>query len=178
MPPGWAQEATTYAPGTGQSRPLGKPSQTPNPKDRGHTVDAYTQAIRAMNSQEADTPAPEEGTPMAHGAHVQEPEARWYTVTIAGNQFDIASRKGESHIRQVESLLDTTHAEVAARAVGQPPHNLALLTALNLADQLLELRNQRQGNDDLWNQRVSTMVDRLQRVLDEAISPAVQYPQE
>ncbi len=91
-----------------------------------------------------------------YGQYAEKPEEReasWHGITVAGRRFNIASRHGEEHIRQVERLLTETFEEVNARIEGQPILNVAFLTALNLADQLLSLKESREGQSDEWNQR-------------------------
>ena len=95
-----------------------------------------------------------------------EQEASWYDITVAGKRFNIASRHGETHIREVERLLNETFEEVSARVQGQPVLNIALLTALNLADQLLSLRTNQNGASQELSRRVEFLVTRLETVLD------------
>jgi len=76
-----------------------------------------------------------------------EPEASWFDITIAGKRFNIASRHGEEHIREVERLLNETFEEVNSRVEGQSLLNIALLTALNLADQLLGEKSAKGGEE-------------------------------
>jgi len=97
-------------------------------------------------------------------------EASWYDITLAGKRFNIASRRGESHIRQVEHLLNETFEEVSARVQGQPVLNIALLTALNLADELLSLRTTNDGASEELSRRVEFLVTRLESVLDGAMA--------
>lgn len=93
-------------------------------------------------------------------------ESAWYDITIAGKRFDIASRHGEGHIREVERLLNETFEEVSARVQGQPVLNIALLTALNLADQLLTAHTANDGASEELSRRVEFLVTRLESVLN------------
>lgn len=105
-----------------------------------------------------------------YGQYAENPEkqeASWHGINVAGRRFNIASRHGEEHIRQVERLLNETYEEVNARIEGQPILNVAFLTALNLADQLLSLKESREGQSDEWNQRVQSMMTRLEAALPE-----------
>ncbi len=103
-----------------------------------------------------------------YGQYAEKPgeqEASWHGITVAGRQFNIASRHGEEHIRQVERLLTEAFEEVNARVEGQPILNIAFLTALNLADQLLSLKESREDQSDEWNRRVESMMTRLEAAL-------------
>ena len=94
-----------------------------------------------------------------------EQEASWFDITVAGKRFNIASRRGEAHIREVERLLNETFEEVSARVQGQPVMNIALLTALNLADQLLSSRSAQDGASEEISKRVEFLVSRLESAL-------------
>jgi cell division protein ZapA (FtsZ GTPase activity inhibitor) len=96
---------------------------------------------------------------------VNSADASWFNVTIAGKRFNIASRHGEPHIREVERLLEETYEEIRARVPGQTAHNIALLTALNLADQLLTLKQAVREESGDWSNRVELLLQRLDRML-------------
>lgn len=96
---------------------------------------------------------------------VSRSEPAWYDVTIGGKRFNIASRHGEPHIREVEKLLEETYEEVRARAQGQTAQNIALLTALNLADQLHSLRLALKEESGGWTDRVESLLQRLDVIL-------------
>ena len=91
--------------------------------------------------------------------------AHWYDITIAGRQFNIASRHGESHIRQVEALLERTLREMGDRVEGKNLISVALLAALNLADQLMEAESARAADVDALQSRLSGWLQRLDQAL-------------
>ncbi|MDH4248772.1 MAG: cell division protein ZapA [Deltaproteobacteria bacterium] len=93
-----------------------------------------------------------------------EPPA-WFDIAIAGKRFTIASRQGEAHIRQVERLLNATYEEIKSRSKGQSILHLALLTALNLADQLLMLKDSQDSVRGEWEQRLDLIVATLDAAL-------------
>jgi len=95
-------------------------------------------------------------------------QTSWYDVTIAGKRFHIASRHGEGHIRQVERLLEEIYREAEARLQGQMPLNVALLTCLNLADQLLQTRLAMAEGMAPFEQRLMALSDRLDATLGPA----------
>lgn len=91
----------------------------------------------------------------------------WYDISIAGKQFHIASRHGESHIRRLEKLLERTLAEMGTRVEGKNLVTIALLAALNLADQLLEAEQARSEDVLELNARLESWLGRL----DDALGP-------
>jgi cell division protein ZapA (FtsZ GTPase activity inhibitor) len=111
---------------------------------------------------------PISGAPVTQTARA---EPSWYDVTIGGKRFNIASRHGEAHIREVERLLEETYEEVRARAQGQTALNVALLTALNLADQLLSLKVALRAESGGWTDRVESLLQRLDTILGPEEAP-------
>lgn len=94
-------------------------------------------------------------------------ESTWYEITIAGKQFNIASRHGEEHIRNVERFLGETMDQIGSRLQSRSVQNVALLTALNLADQLLLQNSEEEDSNQTWTQRLELLVHRLSDVLEE-----------
>ena len=95
-----------------------------------------------------------------------EPEASWFDITVAGKRFNIASRHGEGHIREVERLLNETFEEVNSRVEAQSLLNITLLTALNLADQLLSEKSAQFGKVEALSNRVENMVTLLENAIE------------
>jgi cell division protein ZapA (FtsZ GTPase activity inhibitor) len=94
-------------------------------------------------------------------------EAAWYDITIAGKQFNISSRHGEAHIRNVERFLDATMEQIGSRLQNRSVVNVALLTALNLADQLLLAQSEEASANQDGTQRLEMIVQRLTDALDK-----------
>ena len=105
------------------------------------------------------------------GAHVTEyaedSTVSWYDITIAGKQFNIASRRGETHIRNVERMVEETISELSDRMQGQNSLNGALLAALNLADRLVTLEAEAENAPVQFDQQLRVMVTRLMSVIPE-----------
>ena len=101
----------------------------------------------------------------SHGAMEKEAAAAWFDIAIAGKRFTIASRLGVDHIREVERLLNETYESIRSRSKGQSILHLALLTALNLADQLLTLRNSETGVREEWERKLDWIVGTLDAAL-------------
>ena len=87
-----------------------------------------------------------------------------YQININGNRLQISSPYGEEHISEVEQFLDDKISEINEQSNVLGPTNLAFLVALNMADELLNLRN-RQSNYDDVEESLSHLCDRLENVL-------------
>jgi cell division protein ZapA (FtsZ GTPase activity inhibitor) len=68
----------------------------------------------------------------------------------------------------VEQVLAETYDEVASRSQGQLAVHVALLTALNLADELV---NARQALRSHYGDRIENLVSRLSSALDAPAAP-------
>ncbi len=101
----------------------------------------------------------------------EDPRVSWYDITIAGKQFSIASRRGEAHIRGVERLIEETMAELTGKVQGQTQINLALLTALNLADRLVSHETDRNAGASRWEGQLKRMVERLSQAVPDPYGP-------
>lgn len=97
--------------------------------------------------------------------NIEDPEVSRYDITIAGKKFNIASRRGEMHIRDVERRLEEIISELNDRVRGNNTLNVALLAALNLADQLVSMESAVQAAPGRFDQQLRVMVTRLMSVI-------------
>ena len=97
----------------------------------------------------------------------EETEISWYDIEVGGRQFNIASRRGEAHIRAIESLIAETLTEMGGKLEGQNPTTVSWLLAMNLADQLLTLRGEQGQDSDEWDLKLKGILERLDQVLPE-----------
>lgn len=111
------------------------------------------------------------GREQAQSDSTETSQPAWFDITIAGKRFNIASRYEEEHIRELERLLSETYAEVEARNKGQTALNVALLTALNLADQMVARRDQEQHQKTQEGRRIHQLIEGIDSVLYSAESP-------
>lgn len=72
---------------------------------------------------------------------------RSVSVRIRGQDFRIRSEENEESLRRVASYLDETMARVEQRTGTVDSLGVAMLTALNLAREVLELRELGGGGD-------------------------------
>ena len=63
------------------------------------------------------------------------------TVRIAGREYTIASTDSEAHVNRVASWVDRRMNELAA-ATRLPAGQLAVLTAVNAADEMMKSRDE------------------------------------
>ena len=100
-----------------------------------------------------------------------EPPVAWYDIHIGSQQFTIASRKGEAHVRSVERLIGETVQEMDGLLDGQGPASTAILIALNLADKLQTIFDSEKQMGDRSASRLQALVGRLSSALDNPANP-------
>ena len=82
-------------------------------------------------------------------------------VYIYGQKYVIRSESSEEYVREVASLVDTKMREVAQRGRSVSTLNVAVLAALNIADELLKSSR---DNEELLK-RIKDQTERLDTIL-------------
>jgi cell division protein ZapA len=88
------------------------------------------------------------------------------TVKIFGNDFRISADEEPSYIQEVARYVDQRMREVSESMVTQSPMKIAILTALNLADELNKLKNRDSFKTDV-EEKIDWMLSSLDRVLEK-----------
>jgi cell division protein ZapA len=93
-------------------------------------------------------------------------ESSTITVTIFGTEYRISANEDSSYIEEVARYVDGKMREVSESASTQSPMKIAVLTALNLADELKKLKTgQTMGNDNT-EKKIELMLSSLNSVLE------------
>lgn len=100
-------------------------------------------------------------------AESSNPDLKQYKINIKGQQFTVSSQYSEEHIKQVEAFLVERIDEVAAKSDTYNLTSLTILVALNLADELLTIRNNKNYIADSARESLMTIVDRLDTIVDK-----------
>jgi len=66
-----------------------------------------------------------------------------YEITVAGKTFRVGSEKGEAHVRTVADYVEQRLQQIARAVTTADSARIALMTAMTLADELLELSEYR-----------------------------------
>lgn len=91
-------------------------------------------------------------------------ESRTTTVEIMGREYRIRGVADEEYIRSVARFVDEKMKEVSGETSVASHDRVAILAALNIADELFEIR-QRGWND------IEKRTDRLIELLDATLAP-------
>lgn len=88
------------------------------------------------------------------------------TVKIFGEEYPITGISDPAHISRVAEFVDTMMREVARVSRSKARDKVAILTALTLASELLEMRDQLKHLEDDQSSYVDTLMNRLDIALD------------
>ncbi len=84
-------------------------------------------------------------------------DKKTHTVTVMGNELSIVSRDSESHVKKVVDFVNDRIKEAKEKSRTVSTQSLALLTALNIADELIKDR-------EASEERLIGMLDALEKV--------------
>ncbi|MBT6150329.1 MAG: cell division protein ZapA, partial [Gemmatimonadetes bacterium] len=90
-------------------------------------------------------------------------------VTILGREYAFASQGGDAdaHVRRVAELVDERMREVSRRATRQGPLGVAILTGLELVDELLSLQREADSVEEQIAERTSRLSSSLGQLLGD-----------
>ncbi|SDI59522.1 cell division protein ZapA [Natribacillus halophilus] len=76
------------------------------------------------------------------GNHANHPDKRRTTVTIYGDQYTVISDESRTHVNDVSDHVDAKMREMKRVNPYLDTRRLAVLTAINIADEYLKLEKQ------------------------------------
>ena len=93
-------------------------------------------------------------------------EARVITVEIAGQRYPIRSSLDASYVTDLAAYIDRKMRVAADAAPASDVLGLAILVALNIADELFRAQQKQTASDGALNDRAL----RLERIVDDALA--------
>jgi cell division protein ZapA len=88
------------------------------------------------------------------------------TVEILGREYRIRGSADPDYVREVARFVDAKLREVSMGAAGQPADRVAVLAAMNIADELFQLR--RATSDEMTN--IERRAEGLISLIEEKLS--------
>lgn len=79
---------------------------------------------------------------------LSDPSPRTVRVSIFDQTYSLRSPKGEEHIRRIAEVVDERMRQISAHTTTFELSRIAVLAALNIADELQDLKNRRQERAD------------------------------
>lgn len=99
-------------------------------------------------------------------------------IQILGQEYRIRSDADEEALQRVGRLVDAAMAQIRARTGTVDTLDVAILTSLNLARELLSLRENAREPDPsgVEPERLRALIERVESALVEATSPGARAP--
>ncbi len=95
------------------------------------------------------------------------------TVEIFGQRLGLRADGDEARIQEIARFVDLRMREVADRSSSVDTVKIAVLTALNIADELFQ---ERETDQDTRQKRLEKQAERLVFRIDEAMKPGAAGP--
>ncbi len=87
------------------------------------------------------------------------------TVEIFGQTYNVRGDGDPDYLTELARFVDTRMREVAAQVATVDPMKIAILAALNIADEFSRYRKQREDAAGIWIERTEEISDRLSKVI-------------
>ena len=87
------------------------------------------------------------------------------TVEIFGQTYNVRGEGDPDYLTELARFVDTRMREVAAQVATVDGMKIAILAALNIADEFSRYRKQREDAAGIWIERTEELSDRLGSVI-------------
>ena len=86
-------------------------------------------------------------------------------VEIFGQTYLVRGEGDPNYLLELARFVDSRMRDVAAQVATVDPAKIAILAALNIADEFSRYRRQRQQSAGIWIERTEEISDRLREVI-------------
>jgi len=86
-------------------------------------------------------------------------------VEIFGSVYHVRGRDDTGYFQRLADLVDRKMREVAAQASTSDPSRIAILAALNMADELFRIQRQQEGERVEIREKMAELAEELNRAL-------------
>lgn len=87
------------------------------------------------------------------------------SVEIFGQTYNVRGDGDPDYLMELARLVDTRMREVAGQVATVDPMKIAILAALNLADEFSRYRKKREDAAGIWIERTEEISERLGKVI-------------
>ena len=94
-------------------------------------------------------------------------ELKQFKINIKGHQFSVSSQYSEDRIRRVEAFLSEKIDEVASNSDTYNLTSLTVLAALNLADDLLNIKRNREYMSESAKESLVAICQQLDNIVEK-----------
>ena len=86
-------------------------------------------------------------------------------VEIFGQTYSVRGDGDPDYLMELARLVDSRMREVAAQVATVDPMKIAILAALNIADEFSRYRKQREDAAGIWIEKTEEISERLNKVI-------------
>lgn len=87
------------------------------------------------------------------------------TVEIFGQAYNVRGEGDPDYLEELAQFVDSRMREVAAQVATVDPLKIAILAALNIADELSRDRKKREQSAGIWVEKAEEITERLSKVI-------------
>ncbi|HEX9407541.1 MAG TPA: cell division protein ZapA [Thermoanaerobaculia bacterium] len=87
------------------------------------------------------------------------------TVEIFGQTYNVRGEGDPNYLTELARFVDSRMREVAAEVATVDPVKIAILAALNIADEFSRYRKQREHASPSWIEKTEELSERLSKVI-------------
>ena len=91
------------------------------------------------------------------------------SVEIYGQTYNVRGEGDPAYLTELAQIVDSRMREIAPQVATGDPTRIAILAALNLADEFTRYRQQRESDVGRWKNRTEQLIEALE---GNAIEPA------
>ncbi|HEX7151720.1 MAG TPA: cell division protein ZapA [Thermoanaerobaculia bacterium] len=88
------------------------------------------------------------------------------TVEIFGQAYNVRGEGDPNYLTELARFVDTRMREVAAQVATVDPMKIAILAALNIADEFSRFRQQRESAKGAWISKTEELSERLSKGIE------------
>ena len=86
-------------------------------------------------------------------------------VEIFGQTYNVRGEGDPNYLTELARFVDARMREVAAEVATVDPMKIAILAALNIADEFSRYRKQRESASGIWVEKTEEISERLSKVI-------------
>ncbi len=86
-------------------------------------------------------------------------------VEIFGQTYNVRGEGDPSYLTELARFVDARMREVAAQVATVDPMKIAILAALNIADEFSRYRKERENAAGMWVEKTEEISERLRKVI-------------
>ncbi len=90
------------------------------------------------------------------------------TVEIYGATYNVRGEGDPAYLAELARFVDARMREVATQMSSADPMKIAILAALNIADDFYRFKKRQQHSTELWMEKTEELSERIGRSLVEA----------